>query len=265
MGNNFKFYSENEIDSAGALSLFAGSPPSVTSGYSRNTTTALIDRDRYNGFVWSAGAHTQTTIHATLASNVISAVFLQKHNFKNFTLHVNSVTVTPLNDNTNTSSWNAYTDTSTIVNFATVTAATVDIIVNSTTSGGDRSLGQFGVINEQYELPHNPAFADYKPVLSGQHIAKKMADKGYVIYKVADKFSADIKLNYVPASATAKLLTMYNTITAWNFCPFPTATAWDGDIWEMNWIGDYQFKQMARNQRKEPLFKGVLKLKETPV
>ena len=263
--SNFTFYTTNKISSIGALSFLVASPPSEPSDYYSGTLSSLLDRDRYDFFTWSAGAHTSTTIEASIGSKVINFVALQAHNFKDFEILVNSAGVTLIDDNTTTSKWSNYTDTSTIIHFASVTASTIEIIVNSTTSGGDRQLGQFIVGEQVYVLPNNPNFSDYKPVLTGKKKTQKMFDGGFITYDISEKFSAQIKLNYMPESVTSSLRTLYNTNTSYNFVPFPTITNWNGDIYEVNWTDNYLFKQPALNQRSDPYYSGTINLRERPV
>jgi hypothetical protein len=47
------------------------------------------------------------------------------------------------------------------------------------------------------------------------------------------------------------------------FTPFPTGTSGNGDIFEVNWTGSYDFEQFSSNF-KDNGFKGQLRLRETP-
>jgi len=253
----FKFYSTNKIFSAGALSLqgyTGGSWYTITAV--SGSLGSVIDRNRHSILNWSSSSYAYTKIEATLGSQtLINTIAIQNHNFDTFDLIINGITKY---------SWSNNNDSSTIYSFDTITAATVTIVIQSTTSDADEFLGQLIACNEQYELPHNPNFSDYKPALTGVRESKKMADGGYVTYTIAEKFQADIGLKYVPPTVTSELKSIYSATSAWLFCPYPTSSGWDGDIWEVNWIGKFDFLKPARNERANPLYNGVIKLRETP-
>jgi hypothetical protein len=256
----FTFYTPNKITSTGAMHLynFSITASTVTSA----DLSPLIDKNRFNTFTFSNSTYAYSVVFASMTNDVVSCISLQNINFKNFTLYVNSTAVTPISHITSTSDWNANTETNLIINFATVTASNVSLKISSTTSG-DPYIGQFIIANQVYELPRNPVFSSYKPMLTGARDKKEMADGGFVTINTGEKFAADIALKWVPQSVQSALYSMWQSMTAYNFAPFATNTGWDGDIFECNWIDDFGFKEMVTNARNNPYYAGTIKLRET--
>jgi hypothetical protein len=258
----FKFYTPNLIETTTALEVLTGDP------YATDTAitdfTSLIDRDPTTQFNWTAGAATNAScLQATLSGVVASAVILQnKGNIQNFTIRINSATVAPLNHDTSVSDFLGDTSTNFLLEFATETVNTVELLMNNAPS---YNLGQLILANLELELPHNPSFANYKPILTGNKISKTMADGGTTNYNLKEKFSADIDLNLVDASTASDLYALYATQAAHLFVPFETITAWDGDAYEVLFCGNWELKQFAVNDLSQPYFKGGLMIKETPV
>jgi hypothetical protein len=245
----FTFINSNRLSSAGALELdIAG----VTSSAS---LLALIDRKPNTQLSWNGGAGTDYLRGNPGGANV-SAIFLQNHNFTKFYIQVNSVTVL---DNTA-----GQTDTNTFCAIATTAATNVVIYVQSSATANLRKIGQFFCGDIQFALPRNPAFADYKPALSGLRIDKTMADGGLVTYKIAETFNAGITLNWMPETAKQQLYSWWQSNAKFEFAPFPTTTAWDGSAWEVNWQGDFKFLQPAANNRSLPYYQGEFAISETP-
>lgn len=259
MGTKFKFLEPNKVNTTGTLNFYRES--SVSTNFV-GTLTALFDRDINEQLVFTASS--TNWLELSLSSELVSSIALQNINFKNFRILVNSATVNPTNHDTNASYWTTWADNNLYIDFATVTGNTIQVQVYSTTSG-DAEIGQWICTNQRYELAYNPSYNQYKPVLDGNRFSKKTADGGFFTYQIKEKFSSDIKLTFVPASTTAELRNIYNTTSAWYFVPFPTQTSWDGDAWEVNWIGDYQFKQNAYNTRSTPFYNGTIRLRETPL
>lgn len=260
----FKFYTPNLFLTTSAFTVFTGDGPAVTD-------TSIIDFDRLLDrktdpeLEWSQGAGwtVPTILQADIASVAASAIILQNmSNLSDFFLKINDSTFEMLNYGSADSVFVSNTSKNIIVEFATQTVTRVQLFA---VNAGDYYLGEMILANLEFELPHNPSFANYKPLLTGNKISKVMADGGVANYKLKEKFAADIDLNLVDASTASDLYDLYSTQAAHLFVPLETNSAWDGDAYEINFCGNWDLKQFAVNDLSQPYFKGGLSLKETPV
>jgi hypothetical protein len=264
----FKFLSTNVITdySTGEMDIYEDEPLSISSAYHSNdpSLSALLDKKSSNLFTWSAGTGTNTCLHLSLAAATnINVLLLQNINFSKFEIQINSLAVSPIGADTTTAFWDSWTDENLYLEFSTIAAQTIDVYVYTTTSGGDRECGQIIATELQYELPWNPNFSDYLPTLSGRRQQKIMSDGGIKTYSIAEKFKASFRLNYVPPSVTSGIRDLYNSDNSYIFVPFATTTGWDGDAWEINFVGEYNLKQAANNDTSDPYYKGSIIIAET--
>ena len=264
MAGNFTFYTANQLN---------GNNASGASFQVRSTTGAGVAYDATTSVIQLYDRTPQTPIAFTTEGSIFfssssgnvqyNTIILQNINFKKFEVYHNGhLTMASSVEGTLTANWNNFTSANVILQFPTTTATGVSIYVYSTTNAAPFQIGQIILCDTYYELPRNPAFADYKPVLSGNRITKEMADGGSVVYSVSEKFEAEIGLNWVPQSVATDLLAMYRDTEPKIFIPYPTITGWNGEAWEVNWVGDYTFKHLAYDDRTNPYFKGKLKLME---
>ena len=258
----FTFYNKNLIDSVGTLQIIYNG----TTG-TADSLSSLIDRTPNHPFTTTIAAVPVIVIHASLsAEKVINNIMFQNMNFQRAQVNVNSGTVALLSttEGTGTSNWSGLSVTNLILNFASMTASVIDVYIYSVTSV-NLEIGQFIACETQFTLPRNPNYSDYKPVLTGMRLEKEMADGGTVIYSVSEKFKADIGLNWVPGSVTNEYYSMWSGQQAYTFTPFPTTTSWEGELYEINLVGEYDFKNMMQNSRTIPFYKGTIRLAETPL
>ena len=88
-----------------------------------------------------------------------------------------------------------------------------------------------------------------------------MSDGGYALYRVAEKFTADIKLDYVSQAERDNLYDLYSSWEDFLFTPFPTGTSWDGKIYPVNWIKSFDFEEY-KNNYKDNGYVGTVRLRE---
>ena len=270
----FQFYGLNKLETTGNFSVYdltGGSYTLTSETFTDGSFLPLIDKDKYNAFSISQSSAVRKLHYEFSTSAIINAIAFQNNNLRNWQVNINSTTITLdtdyiyLNDagaQMVTASFTQWSDNNTILIFSSITCATIEVFIFSSTSG-DPYIGQMIPCELIYELPNNPNFSKYKPILKDK-IEKTTIDGGSLTYRIKEKFSGKISLNYVPASVTSNLYSLYNTSTSYHFCPFPTGTSWDGDIWPVNWTGNYLFKENNVNNRRLPYYKGSLILKEIP-
>jgi hypothetical protein len=90
-----------------------------------------------------------------------------------------------------------------------------------------------------------------------------MSDGGTVVYFVQDNFKADIQRQYVDETEYDSLRSLHTLVTPFSFVPFPTGTSWDDKMYEVNWIGDFDFESYSENV-KDAGYSGSMRLRETP-
>lgn len=250
----FTFLSPNYIDSVDDIYLWDGFSTTALNGY---TEGALYDRDKFNTLDVSMPAANDLVIEFAPTDEIVAdTLIIQNCNFKNYYIGVNhslsAVGVTAGTDE------NIYHEFS-----APHTITSVSIHIASLTSGDIAQIGQMIVASKQYELTRNPNFSAYEPKLIGLRIEKEMADKGTVTYKADEKFQARIGLSHVSQTVADTIKDMYRTLGAYLFVPWATTAVWDGEAYEVNMAGDYNFKHDS-NDLTIPYYMGDIVIKETP-
>lgn len=240
----------------------------VTSGTS--TVERLFDRETFqyqsSGFDSDA---TVTTLSVVFPSTqTVDRIALQNHNLKDFELYYdsNSANKFSLSIETTSSDWTSNSATNSYLILASATAIkTLQIVASATIDANEeKKIGELWVTDLLVRLEHNPPAGQYKPKYDRKEYVHEMSDGGTAVYVVDKYFTADIGLSYQSDSMTTGLLDIYNTASAFVFVPYPTTTGWRGDIFEVNWIGDYDFLQPAKNDYTSYGWKGTVKLRETP-
>lgn len=143
---------------------------------------------------------------------------------------------------TATAYWNTLPTGTSFIKLQSATSATVlffngAVLVTGTSAAISLSEVYIGLL--QHEFTDNPAAGDYKPKFDRTEYKHKMSDGGTATYVIQDNFSADVKLKYVSSTDRNALKTIYQTQEPIVFIPFPTGTGWDGEIYEVNWVDDF--------------------------
>ncbi len=250
----FTFYSPNFITDAAEIYIWEDASVTALSGY---TETSLFDRDPDDTMDVTIPVSTNNVRFEFFPGSEVVAdtLMIQNHNLKTYYIAINTSLTTEVTDGS---------DGDIFLSFTKQTITSVWLHVYSATSGDIVKLGQMIVAAEEYELPHNPDFANYTPILTGDRLGKEMADGGIVTYKKVQKFQARINLNFVPESDRDSLLAMHESIGSYVFVPYPTSSAWDGAAHEVNFVGDFNLFKPARNSRTTPFYAGEIAIKETP-
>jgi len=185
-------------------------------------------------------------------------------NIGKYTIYPEAGAVSLINSATNTSSFSTNSDTSLYLSFSTLSADNVYFFVNSTTVASDeKKCGELYIGDKWLTLDYNPDAKGYKPKRENYEKIHTMSDGGVSKYVIAEKFNSEINLEYITSTTQTILLNMYRENNPINFVPKPTSSSWGGDIFEMNWIGSFDFEEYQTNV-KTLGFKGKIKLQETP-
>ncbi len=263
--SNMEFLRINSLDTTTQITVSTGT-----------NTSRFFDREYTNQFtsIGDNSDSTTTTIRIDFSSyQDVNRIVLENHNFKSFKIYYNSVSANLFSLTsaaTGTAEWTQNSDTSLYLKLeADVSVNSLFIEVTATMAANEeKKIGQLWITKQIFALENNPNAKSYKAQLARTQFEHKMSDGGIANYFIADKYSANIKLNYVSTAEYTNLRNLHNTATSFVFVPFPTSTSWDSDfpngrIYECNWSKGFDFEQYASNLTTNG-FKGSIRLKETP-
>ena len=241
-----EFLTQNYLNTSTVAT--ATSNPSVTSFlYDRNTGLRYLT----SGVTTSTSA-TIGVVFGT--SRVISKIFIQNHNLRDFELRYNSVTtITAVTLNSGSSTY---------ISFASVTASSVDLIsTRATTTDTERTVGEFYVGDRHLQFDRNPTAKNYDPARPMKRVIHKMPDGGVTAFNIRQKFNAKIKLDFASDSLASLIQPIYDTAAAFYFLPYPTTTGWAGVAHECLWTNEWDFTY-AENSKSQGQ-SGSIVLEET--
>ena len=240
---------------------------------STGTSTAanLFDKDKNEQYSSSGDNSdlTTTTIRIDFSGyKDVNRIILQNMNFKGFKMYYNSNSANLFSVTsalTGTSEWTTNSLTNMYLQLESTISVTSLFIEATTTAIADseKRIGQLWINNQYFSLERNPTAKNYKVSIDTKEFAHKMSDGGYALYRIAEKFTADIKLDYVSQTEHDSFYNLYTAWTDFVFVPFPTSTAWDGKIYSVNWIKSFEFEQF-KNNYKDNGYTGKIRLRETP-
>lgn len=213
-----------------------------------STVENLFDRDINTKYARdiNTGTAQQDIVVSLSAATVISKIFLQNHNLKNFSIFYDATTTNQFSPNI---SKTTNSETSNYFDVTSVTVSSITLRMLSTTSGGNSvTVGQLYLGNTVLSFERNPRAADYRPTIQRKQVLHKMPNGGVVQFIVDEKFKADIKWKFVTNSFTTQLLNVYETGSAFYFVPFPTSTSWDGRAHEVVWANAFDFRHSSNNK-----------------
>jgi hypothetical protein len=246
----------------------------TTSVYvSTNTDYAqyLFDREKSQQYQSSGDNSdaTTTTIRVDFsAAKNVDRIALQNINLKSFKMYYNSNSANLFSLSsalTGTSEWTQNSATSLyLILAATVSVTSVWIEATATTNANqEKKIGQFWISGQWYQLERNPSAKNFKAKKERKEYKHEMSDGGTATYVVADKYAVDIRLKYWSSTGVSTLEEIHEDYDPLVFVPEPTGTAWDGQIYECNWISDFTFKEYSNNYKGNG-FSGRIRLRETP-
>jgi len=224
------------------------------------TARYLFDRNTKLGWT-SSGYNTNTAcvISVEFATpQVISHVLLQNHNFKAFRMFYNSATANTFTPDCNVAGNSA---TNSYVEFASITVSSVQIQIDTTIAGTEKSIGELVVSYRDLAFDMNPNVENYNPALYRKQIRHEMPDGGIVLFNIRDKFRVSMSWECITEAFKNNLFSIYDTAMPYYFVPNATATSWDGNAYECVWSGDFDFKYF--DNVKTTGYAGSLTLEQT--
>lgn len=232
----------------------------------------IFIRDKYYQF-YTDGQNSDTTTSALTVTitfettTPVSRISMNDFNFKSFYFYYNGSTANSfsiLNADTTTSNYISNTDENKYFRFNTVQCSSITFYAKETMiADQEKRLGLLTISDLIVELEKIPSAKGYKPTINPKQIVHTLSDGGTRIHKVRDKWDINFSLDYVTEDQRSLLFDLYDLSDPFVFCPFGTATGWDGFIFESVWVGPFQFYSFSDNATVSG-FSGRIQLKETP-
>lgn len=235
----------------------------VAQANNTGTVAYLFDRNQRLGFTSSGYDSTTAAVLSIVfpAPTVLSHILIQRHNLKGFRVYYDSVTANSLLVETTNS------QSSTYISFSSVTVSSIDIQMDTAFStGSEKSIGELVMTERRLQFDVNPSARNYKPATRQKRIRHEMPDGGLKLLRVANKFKANIDLEFISESFHDDLREVWDEGLPMYFVPFPTTTAWGGSgiaqAYEVLWSNDFDFTHETND--KQQGYGGRIVLEETP-
>lgn len=231
----------------------------------------LFDRRPQRKY-FSAGFNddlTTTSIRVSFPNTVtIDHIILQNINWKKFTIWTGATATTfalTTTAGTIASAWTANAGTNLYLVLASTTAMTsMSIDVYSTqTANEEKAVGQLYVGSRLYQFAKNPDIGGFDPVVHPKHIEHEMSDGGTIVYRIREKMYYTLSVKYDTDFSTLKT-NVYDLNSEIYFTPFPTCTSWNGDAYEVQWVGGFFAGKKPSQNYVQTGYDLKIKLEETP-
>lgn len=188
---------------------------------------------------------TSTTIRINFSSTqTISRVALQNINWRDFRVYYNGTTASTLalttTCGTTASNWTGNSATSLYLMCSDTAMTSLSIQINKTiVADEEKKAGQIIVSDQQFQFTRNPDSRGLTPEMQPKEIVHTMSDGGTVVFRVRDKIKYKLTGSHREQSEITGLRAVYDTKLPLYFVPFPTGTSWDGNAYEVNWVGGF--------------------------
>lgn len=199
--------------------------------------------DRVISVPWETLGYTSNTsalISIYFGTNtVISRVFLENHNLRQFRIFYDSLTANAFSPAINVSS---NSETSSFFEVSSVTVQSIHLQIDrSIASDDERSIGELVIANGGFTFEMNPSIKNYKAQLYKKQIRHEMPDGGTKVFNIKDKFRAKLTWAFISETFKNQLFDAFEDNSAFYFVPFPTSTGWDGIAYEVVMVGPFDF------------------------
>lgn len=232
------------------------------------TSEYLMDPDIRRQFVSSAENSDIITTTITISfdsTQSVSRIAMIETNVKGFNIFYNGATANAftLTDPTTTSQFTSNSATSLYLACTPVDCTSVTFDLKTTqTANTEKAIGYLYIGANEFTFPRLPNSSNYTPVIDPKDITHVLSDGGSRRHVVQEKWSMKIKLNNITESFRNSLRAIYDDYEPKVFVPFGTGTAWDGILFECNWVGNFEFYKYS-DDATDSGFSGSMELKET--
>lgn len=199
------------------------------------------------------------------STQTVDRIALQEMNWKQFNVYYNGVTANAfsLTNPTTTSQFlsNSATNLYLAVTPVAVTSVTFDVY-STIVANSEKAVGYVYLGANELTFERVPNAASYTPLRDPKDVVHELSDGGTRIQRIQTKWATKIKYQYISETFRNALLTVYQSLTPKVFVPFGTGTAWDGILFEANWVGNFDFYKYS-DDAIESGYSGSIDLKET--
>jgi len=243
----------------------------ITPDSGTSTVAYLFDRtikNQYASIGKAADGTTSSIIINFSSTQTVDRICLQNINWKGFSIYQNGTTTAITLSSGNLTSASQFTGnsaTNLFLHFSPINVTSLAFYVTTTVIANEnKKCGQIWVMEKQMAFEENPSVDQYKTEQIYKQVVHEMADGGQAFINFSNKFSADIELSLESDSFKTSLLSVFENQPN-VFIPFPTGTAFNNIIAEVNWIGNWMFDQPGANYYTEHGWAGSMQLRETPL
>lgn len=258
---NMEFHYANYVNTTTLITCGAG------------TTTFSNLFDRKSSTQWATSGFNDDTTSTVLSvqfgsTKNITTIVLENINLKDVQVYYNSNTankfsLTVNTEGTQTSFWDANSATYLYLDFVTTAVNSVQIVASSTIDANEeKKIGELWILNKNLRLENNPSAKRYKVIKKRKEYVHQMSDGGFATYILSDRYRADIKMEFVSETERDSLRDIHLDWNSYVFLPSPTGTSWDKKVYEVNWIGDFDFLNYTDNYRDNG-YSGTIRLRES--
>jgi hypothetical protein len=202
-----------------------------------NTEAAQYIMNPDTSFQYVSSGLNNDATYSTLKINfpetlTVSRIALAGINIKEFNLFYNGVTANAFaltsGAATTTSQWTSNSETSMYLAFTPVACTSVSLDMKSTqVANQEKAIGYMVASQERLDFSRIPSSKNYNPMINTEEVVHKLSDGNTRIQVIADRWRANIKLEYISESMRNSLRTLYNSHEGLIFVPFGTTTGWD--------------------------------------
>jgi len=254
-----EFLSANSFDTTTAITVNSGTI----------TVESLLDPNIRRPYVSDGFADDSTTTTITISfeqTTTVDRLAILGHNVKALDIFYNGATAntfalsgpTTVSQFVSNSATSLYLMVSTPVDCTSVTFDLKSTIV----ANSEKSVGYLYIGVNQFTFPRIPNASGYTPTWKAKELVHELSDGGTRRHLIRNKWEVRIKLKYIEESFRDSLKDIYDLNEPLTFVPFGTGTAWDGILFEANWIGAFDFYKYS-DDAEAAGFTGNIQLKET--
>ena len=244
-----EFHSENRLNTTTMISVDFGS----------DTTRYLFDGNPElkwisTGFVLSTSA-TMINISFT-AATVLSNILIKNHNIDEMYIYADNTTSNCLFFMVDNDSVNTY------VSFPTITVSSIQITCARTfPTGVTRKIGDLALTEKLFTTEKDPSIKDFSYLLDREQSIHQMPDAGIAAYNLRDNFKAKIKWRFISDTMRDQFFEVFEDSIPFHVVLNPADYCWDGLGFEVDWIGNFDFKPEINNESQG--FSGTMDLRQT--
>jgi len=165
---------------------------------------------------------------------------------------------------TTSSRWSTFTGNKYYA-FATQSCKDIYFRADFTTTAGTMGtvwIGELFIGDVNLNFEYDPDIKSFNPVFNPKQFIHEASDGGIIKYKLQDSYSLSLSREYISQTEYDSLKDLYDKDSHFSFIPFPTGTAWDGELYEVNWINNWNFK--FSDNYKSNGYSGEIELAEIP-